>query len=305
MKPAIVFLLALLATQAQADEAQPGLAVDLQHFRPDPTGNGLMVTHGADTLGRWVPRGHFSFHGAVAPLRLPYGGTELVAVTDLVTMDVAMALGFGPADISFRLPLHVREKRGDAAFEVLPSGDGGVGPGDMEVAGKIRILDPKSRLLGLAIRLPVTIPSGDPDRSTSFGTPTFAPAVVAEMRFPKVRLLLDIAPVVIRPIARRWGLAVTPALSWASGAEFDLHPLVDLTLELWGEAPWAAGDGTPIGNFGAPHEWMVAARIHPKDWITVHAGIGTGIGVGWSAPRLRLLAGVTFGSDWSFERLKK
>lgn len=291
------FLLLLLSSSAWAQDSIPGMRVDLQHLRPDPTGTGLLATFGADTLGRWVPRGSIDFHGAFAPLRLPYNGEEIVAVSGLVTMDLAGAIGFGPADLSVRVPIHWGIAAGAVGYSTLPSFDKVGGFGDVEIAGKIRIFDPKNRRLGLALRLPLTLPSGDAPGYGGFDTPTFAPAVIAEMRFPKVRLLLDVAPVVIRGTVRRWGMVVARGFTWASGARFELDPRMDVGIEIWGELPWSVGDGTPLTHFAAPHEWMVHGRFRVARGVEVTAGLGTGIGRGWGAPRFRMLVGVVLGTD--------
>jgi len=277
---AALVALALAVTPAFAQEQAPEL--DVQHFQPNGDRLGWFVTHSADTLELWQPAFGLWFSYGRNPFAY-YRDDDRVetVVSDLATLDLQGAVGFGPADLAVDVPIHLFVG-GDGRSAWGGAVDGSAF-GDLRLIPKVRLLDSAEHPVGLAVVAPFTLPTGNSERFAGLGTVSFSPMLAVSGRTGMFRLGANVGA----RIAGREeydGHSQGPAFLFRLAASVHPHPVVDVGAEIYGDV-----HGDVRSN---PTEWLLGATFHPVEQLGITIAGGTAIGPGVGSPEGRLVFSV-------------
>lgn len=269
--------LILLPLPLRAAEVE---GLNSQLFAPNADGLGYFTTESARTgqLGKIIFNAHLNYATGVVGL---WNGDELQswAVRRQLGVDLQIGLGFHVADLVMRIP-----------FAPYQEGSGVSGHefsmhtfGDVSVHPKVQILNPDVRTIGVAVAMPISFPSGN--SSALYGNPgvTVAPTAIGELRVGVLDVGLNLG-VVGRKTVGLQGLDVGPQFLYRLAARIRPLPALGLQAELWGFAG---------GNVAAsPANWLGGINVSTPTGFVFRAGVGTGIGAGFGAPKVRLVVGI-------------
>ncbi len=269
---------------AAAAEPPP---VDVQHFQPHPDRTGWYATHSAEALGLWHPAFGLWTHYAHKPLvHYVDGEAREAIVSDLLTMDVQAALGFGFADIAVDVPVHLLVQG-----EGLPTwSDAGKSTqlGDIRIAGKFQIVDPVEHPygFGLGISLPFTVPSGNEAEYVGLETVAFSPRLLLTGYRAPVRVGGNLGYRLTRATELD-DLTDGQAFLFAAAFGISPHPVVEISGEIYGDIRSHPLDN-PRNN---PVEWLAGLTIRPHEAIVISVAGGSGVDRGFGTPYARAVFG--------------
>ena len=282
MRKILTLLIVCFALPAAAADTP---AMDVQHFQPHADRKGWYATHSADALDLWQPAFGLWFSYARDPLQfeLPDGTRESV-VGYITTLDLQAAIGFGFADLAVDVPLHLR-LAGDGLGEIGSDAFAATTVGDIRLIPKISFLDPDEVGLGLGVVLPLTLPSGSEGNFTGRSTVAFQPAFAVTGLVGPVRLGANVGARVTRSETVQ-DLSLGNAFMYAAGVGFQVHPVLVLQGEVFGEVH--------SQDRNNPVEWLAGAAFEPVPGLGIHIGAGTSLGHGVGAPEGRLVFGLGY-----------
>ncbi|MFL5321884.1 MAG: transporter, partial [Myxococcaceae bacterium] len=162
--------------------------------------------------------------------------------------------------------------------------------GDIRLIPKYRIVEKDK--LGIAISVPLIIPSGSPSAFTGGGFGV-QPRLAVDYALPNDFRFLANAGLTFRQDHTIQNLTVGNDFQWGAGAEIpvkvegrDLAVLASIVgaVQLKGE-----------GQAGAPIEILVAGRYRMRPELALTVGAGRGITSGFGTPDFRILAGLVWG----------
>jgi outer membrane protein OmpA-like peptidoglycan-associated protein len=269
------------------------LAQDIQRFQPAPGVNGGLVTHGSGTPGHlnFVPGVWLDFGRDPLVERDAQGAVRRRIVGTLMSVHAQGALGlFDRYELGIEVPAHFA--RGDA----LVGHGGDVNAlGDLRVVPKVRLfgpLKPTDDGLGLALVVPVSLPTGSSEDFLGEGQVTVGPRLAGHLRVGIVRATADLG-YVWRPETRRFQtLDVGSALAYAGGLAVDLGtPEVALVGEAFGQAP--AG-GAPSDSRSKPLEALGGLRWFSDVGLVATLAGGRGIIADYGSPDWRIVTGFAY-----------
>ncbi len=291
-----------LAGPARAQDDSPrGWYMDVQRFHPSFDTLGGFQVESTRTLELWHPAFGLHFNYANRPLVL-YSQAEDgrafegALVGDLFGMDLQAALGLRYVDIGLTIPVTLAMvQKTDAPVAGYPDYDRYTGFGDIRIAAKGRFLDPEKLPVGLALILPLSIPTGNAAIFNGMWGYTFNPMVLVETRPGKFHAALNMGPYltvtniyldrddnVVARTGPEWRMAL-----WAGyrvAEPVDVH----------GELLMAFGMGGEPDATRNPVEWRLGARIYPVSSLSIDLGLGSGMSPGMGAPAFRFLFGASF-----------
>ncbi|MCK6572845.1 OmpA family protein [Myxococcota bacterium] len=292
----------LAASLATGAVCGPAAAQDYQRFRPAPGTEGYLTVEGA-----LVPE-----HKTVSPsLWLNYGHDPVLIVDDdgnvrerivesMTTLNLMAAIGlWDRLELGVDLPVHLTTGEG-----VEAENKDGAGLGDVRLLPKVRILGARDTTgLGLALALPVSLPTGSDKRGMSAAKVTLNPKAIVEGRLgPWVRLAanggykwvpsnetLDPAD---QGTVRIQGTEIGNELTY--GAAVGVHPgtkRYEVFAELFGAAPAEEVNGNENAK---PLELDLAVRHLARNGLATTIGAGTGFVAALGTPDLRVFAGLAW-----------
>lgn len=296
---------------AQDSSATLDSSFDFELFRPHADFYGYGATHGAATLGNlqlgvgaWfnysndpvvfvdADGNRVSASGAAS------GGETGDGVVDTrVTSNIQVGMGFTRfASLTVDLPLVMAQESWNLAGIDDPTGTagpgGGGGLGDIVVTPKIAVLDRDYLPVGLAVIVPVGIPSGSTSDYLGEGGVTFAPTVAFEYsdapvhtRQYKWRVAVN-GGYRVRNDARIRDVRVSNAFTYAAAFGYHVVEPLELTAEFHGETFGARASQSPA-------EVMVGAKALLGRAFAISVAGGTAVIGGVGAPDYRLVAGLT------------
>ncbi len=287
-------IFSIAAMLAVAGQAQ---AQDVQNFKPAVGTWNYFTVEGAQTSNHllFVPSLYVSY--ANKPL-VQRDGEKVIGkfVEHLTTFDIMGTFGlFDRLELGVAVPLNL--VYGDAR---LNDGDGGgFAMGDIRLTPKLRLFglspDDKNRGFGMAISMPITLPTGDPDRHVSNGSqPTFNPKLIMEGRFAGIQLSGNVGAR-IRPDHNRNvpNLELGNEITYGAGFGVELGHRNYLALaEVYGAAPLS--DLSSSASSAHPLEGNLGVRIFTDLGLVMNAGVGTGIIDDYGAPHYRVFGALAW-----------
>jgi uncharacterized repeat protein (TIGR01451 family) len=288
-------LLALVLPVAARAQEGVSQSFQVERFQPQPGS--------ADVLGVQSPQvgKHLAFNvGLFAsyarlPLRVLHSedpGLERGLLLSQTTASLAASLSlFERIELGAVLPVTVAQFSELAPLVDPRLGNDirAAGMDDLRLSGKVSLLH--GERLGLAVGLPLTLPTaGAQDYRGQEGL-TFNPRLIAELRGEGGVRLMANAGVMLRQPQQLLNLHVGNAFTYGLGGTLDLLPRerVELLATFTGERGLSPGNG-----FNSPMELNVALRWTTPQGLGVTFGGGPGLNQGYGAPRFRLLAALQY-----------
>ena len=263
----------LLGAPAYGQDPFPG-AFDLRLLQPSPSPRSLIVTDLPTVAG------HLSFTGS---LFVGFAGGTLfeahpsglapVRVTDAFRAEAQLSLGFFEFfELGLAMPLVQqsapdvfqggRALRSDLAVRSLS-------PGDLRVMAKVPLLRGAT---GLAVRVMVSLPTGDDRRFAGSASWTLTPTVIAAHTAGRWTLAGQLG-VTLRERNAVADVEVNDDLLLTAGVGYAVHPRVDLLLD---SALRVTLDPSSGRTHQAPFGAWIGAAWRPAGWISLSATAGAG-----------------------------
>jgi large repetitive protein len=282
--------------------------VDLQHFEPSSTTNGLVTVKGGAAEAWFVPTASMALTYMHEPLvAIDRDGNELgTLVSHRLDAILGFSLGLTPPsgvrlgiirgfDVGLLVPV-VPLQVGKTTTNGIYSGTGATkgGIGDPRLEGRLTLLTRDPFGVDVALVPVLSFPGAAGSKYFGSGSVTFTPEVaVSTVRGP-VFLGANLGWRV-RGNKQLFGMEISDQLLWRAGTGLDLHAFgapenLGAAVELYGLARGVR----PFRNSKqSPTEVLVSGRYRVRDFL-VTAGLGTGISRGYGAPDLRLLTALAW-----------
>ena len=290
--------LLLLATRA--------FAQDVELFAPHTDVYDYGQTHGAATLGNlqvgagaWVSYANDPLvlvdaaGNRVSPTSGADGDQGDALVDSRLTAHAQVGMGFTRfASLTVNVPFVLSQ----AAWNEAQLGNLGgaraldsAALGDLVIAPKFAVLDPSESAVGIALVVPVGVPTGPGTDYIGAGGVTARPNLVIEKangnvhtrRYTlrgAVNLGYDVVPSTRIHDARLGG-----GFAWAAAAGWHPASAIELTMEAHGRAGGTAAS--------SPAEALIGAQTYLGKWALLRVAGGAGILGGVGAPDYRVVAG--------------
>ncbi len=272
-------------------------AQNLQTWEPAPLVTDLLTVQGAETLkgGRFVPMLHTGFAAEPLVQRSADGRVVQQVLDGMLTIEPQLA--YGVVDrLTVMVALPMVSTGGDAQAKCPPAEPGcgtvevptGFGFGDLRLDPRLRVLGGRpGDAFGMAVALPLTLPTGDEDKLIGGSTVSLTPRLIVEWR-----------PWILHLVAN---------------AGFRWRPRTDTfqNIEVGNEALYGAGVSVPTGLTGLramleavgsvaaeevvdrdvvnPLEILFGVRWHDRSGLVVGGGGGLGVLPDKGTPKARFL----------------
>lgn len=303
-------LLALLAPAwAQSTE---DATFDFEIFRPHADYYGFTVVPGAATLGNLQLGVGAWLNYADDPMVLVNANGDRVSVTgevgakdngdglveQRVGADLQVGMGFTRyASLTLDLPVALSQKAWDVQSLDDPTGDPLTGAAgglrDLTLTAKGAILDPDKMPVGLAVSVPVGVPTGGSTGYLGEKGVTVDPNLILEwangsirQREYKFRAAANVGYFLRTSDARLRDIHLGNSVNYGLGLGF--HPInaLELMLEFHGSSYGSRMSQNPA-------EVLLGAKILAGPMVQVNVGGGVGVMGGVGAPDFRLYTGVS------------
>ncbi len=297
----------LLLCSGLAMAAEENGSVDVELFVPNMDNSGYLTVPGATTLGHLELGAGLWLNHSNDPLVLTDRGERIAPVPGTtgdkgdglidsrLRSELQVGMGFaGWFSFNMGVPFVISQSGTDPStlsqntLTPLPS----AGLGDIRLEAVGVPLSSADSPVGVAIRLPLEVPSGRQDALMGEGGLSFSPSAVVELANGNVarhdhtlRAAVQ-AGYALRPADRLHDLRLGNAFTYGMAAGVHPTEVLELTAELHGEI------GGP-GSSYAPGELLGALHFFGGDMVDVRVGGGTGLFGGVGAPDWRFVAGVT------------
>jgi outer membrane protein OmpA-like peptidoglycan-associated protein len=289
-------LLLLWISLLLAPQAQAAAAIDTARFRPagSPRAGGMLEAVG--TGEPWRLDLGVSLQFERRPVVFTDAGMPSADAIVAGRFGTVLRAGYAIGD-RFRIGLDVPVTLYQAGVDpttgdVLEPG----GLGDIRLLPHVQILDPRKKWLGLALSVPVTLPTGRSEAMLSEGLPTVHPRLVAEkiLASPVHPLLRFTAAVEagyhLRPPTKLLDLDTAGAFTFGLGLRWEGLDFLRIGTE--GVAAIGEGENFRHGEWITWGELLVDRRRQLA--VTVGTGLGIGRGVGTPEGRIYASLQATF-----------
>ena len=274
-------LLCAVCLWAGAAAGQESVALRAQQFQPNADGLGYFTVESARSaqLGKLI----FSLHANYATgVLATWNGDELQswAVRRQLGLDLQLGMGFRVLDLVVMAPFAPYQQGSGLAgteFSLHPFGD-------IVVRPKVTILSPDVRRIGLAMALPISFPTGKETAFYGEAGVTVSPTAIAEMRLGPLDVGANLG-IVARKKSELLGLTVGTQFAYGLAVRLRPLPALGFQAELWG----VAGSRSPAAN---PANWLAGLNLATRSGFLLRAGIGSGMGPGYGAPKVRVVFGI-------------
>ncbi len=307
---------ALVASSvALAQDAEVASGVDIEIFRPNSDGIGYLSVPSADTLGHLQAEAGFWINYANDPVILTDASGARVSATpnadgdagnglvdDRLTGHVVVGMGLTRwGSLTVDLPVILNQDGVDpTSLGDIGGGAalGGAGLGDVRLVPKFTALHSEDGPVGLAIILPIGLPTGDPASLTGEAGLSLAPALAFELSDGTVRRqeyrwrFGATAGYRVRPAGRVRDVRLASAMTWGVAGGFAPAEIVELVAEVHGEVAGSRGSQLPT-------EGLLGVKILPTRMIALQVGGGSALLPGVGAPDYRVVAGLTISPSFS------
>lgn len=229
-------------------------------------------------------------HYSRTPLRLTDNSAQYDVIGRRLVADVsAGATVLDWLDASVFLPV-VASQSGDplTAFGLPNERLSGTVLGDLRVVGRARLMESPSGL-GLAVAVPVYLPTGDKESFNTDDSVRLEGRVIADWVGPSDILVCTNVGYQLRPTRSLADYTSDDVLRWSVGARVPFGQRLAGTTSVFGAVPVAGSDAP-----AAPVEALAGLQLAlPSDLSATVAG-GVGIGEGVGAPQYRILLALSY-----------
>jgi outer membrane protein OmpA-like peptidoglycan-associated protein len=292
----------LWALTAHAESGDAGL--DFELFKPHADFYGYGVVPGAATLQNLQFGGGVWFDYSDDPVILvnaagervsPNGGNDDGLVNSRAQAHAQVGLGitsFGSFTVS--VPLVVSQdgyqapSLGDTAVGKLTA----AGLGDIVLTPKGVLLDRDQFPLGIALAVPIALPTGDGSAFLGEGAVTATPQAIVEWSDGRLHTrqykfrIAAMGGALLREPARIQDTSIGNAVVYGAALGFRVVAPLELNLEVHGNSA-----GSRASQNAA--ELLGGVKVLAGDLLSISAGGGTGLGGGIGAPDFRVYFGAT------------
>ncbi|MCB9760160.1 MAG: OmpA family protein [Alphaproteobacteria bacterium] len=304
-------LLGALAALSAAALSAPAFAqdegADIDRFRPPADSYGYLGTQSAETLGHLQLGLGAWFNYAHNPLVMVDSAGERVSVTGgseyggpvQSRLSGDLHLGMGVSNyfsLAADLPIVLTQTGYDLSTLndfAAPASLQGNALGDLRITPKIAPVSRDDLPLGLALVVPVSVPTGNPTAFTGAGGVSVAPTLAVEFsdasvwsRLYRWRVALNLG-YAVRPASRVRDVEVNNALLYSAAVGFRPTEPIELMLDVQGES-W----GGQLSQ--SPLEVDLGSKFLIGQWTSINVGAGLGILPGLGTPDFRIIAGAAF-----------
>lgn len=280
----------LLGVVLAALFVSPAGAQDIQNFKPAVGTWNYITVEGAAVAehGEIVPSLMVNYANSPLVLRDADDEVTRTIVGDLTSLDFMAVVGIlDRAELGVVLPIHFVD--GDVLQD---AGQDGVGLGDLRLIPKFRLYGKaRDEGFGVAIAVPVSVPTGDPDKVVSEDQVTVSPKLLLEGR-TVVRFAANLGAR-FRPEKRTLeDLEIQNEVIYGAGLGVPLGTdEVEGLLEGYGAVP--ISDLSDAAN-NAPVEANIGIRWFTPVNLVATGGVGTGLRPDYGSPALRVFAGLAY-----------
>ena len=297
---------AALAATAIAATTAPSLAqesVPVQQFAPATGGDtNYLATHGTRILPNLKPSVGLFLNYAKDPLilRRVSNGEQVELLANQLQLDLVAALGFGDTfEIGLAIPVTLNQSAGDVGTTLTPRPLDAFASGDLRLVPKLSLLGGEKGF-GLAVLMPITLPTGSPENLQGNETITFEPRLAMQyIADANLRIALN-AGFLFRPqMQTLYNISVGNELTAGLATEyrFDPKPFGEFAIifDAWARISLESDTASrTIAAEERPIEAGLATRYWPVENHAVTLGVSRGLTKGYGSPDFRLIAGYTY-----------
>ncbi len=271
----------------------PAHAQNVQNFKPGVGTWNYFTAEGARTARHleFVPSLYLSYAKSPLTVRDANGDIQETIVDQLAAANLLFAVGFFDM-LELGVDIPVAYVVGDSQLTNLSINQDGVALGDIRIIPKVRLFGlsnkSKGKGFGMAISVPIELPTGDQDRYFGNGQVVANPKLILEGR---TRLFSFAANggVRVRPDSQSVGLSNTVGqlelgteVTYSAGMGIGLGTeKVWLLLEAFGAAPL---EDVASESQSSPLEALGGLRIFTAPGATITLGAGAGIIADYGSP---------------------
>ncbi|MEZ4265908.1 MAG: OmpA family protein [Myxococcota bacterium] len=286
-------LVVMLLAPASAVRAQ---GIPAQIFHPTPGGSVNYVTvQGAGVLPhlRLSVGAYLDYAFKPLVLRRITTGEEVELIRHQLTLNVQGAIGFfDRLELGVAMPMALFQSQGDNTASLSANNLDAPVLGDLRLYPKVRIID--GERVGLALVVPVTLPTGNEDNLQGNASVTVEPRLALEFNFTDRFRGAATVGYIIRKQQTLFNIDLGNELTVGAGLEYMLVPeKFALLAEVFGMVS-ADSDTTGQGE-ERPFEVELAGRFWPSPDHALTAGLGRGLTEGYGTPVIRAYLGYAYG----------
>lgn len=293
----------LVATPASAQEA----SIDIQQYKPVSDIDGFLLVHDASLLPELRFGVGLDLNYAVNPLEVngPGFGRQFGLIDGIIGGDLKAALSiFDFWDIGLRFPIvQIPVATDFVSSPAFPGAKVPFGVGDLLIESRIRIIDPKEKVIGFAINPWISVPTGTARAGLGRGLPGTGIKLIASKRWSRFHFAANAGFAFFGRASSFLGggaiTNVTVGNEFTYGVGVGVSPIVDhleINLELDGSLIAGPNERDAAERFfnqaHSPAELLLSLRGTLDMGLTFHAGVGKGLSGGYGTPDVRVFAGV-------------
>lgn len=269
--------------------ALPAAAQDLQNFRPAPGVGGFLHTEGTHTVRPQALAPALWLHYGHRPLvaRTPDGAVDEALIDHLMAADILLSYGiFEGFDLTLQVPI-----AGISGPGLDTRGNDGFATGDLRFNPRWRLYGDGHAGLGMAVGLPISLPTGDASRFLGGDGWVAAPKFAIDFHGSGLHLGSNLG-VLLRSDATQVGnIDRGQDLTYSAALAVDLGtPMVQFITDWFGSVSLTEADA----SVAHPMEVLAAGRYHAPFGAQFTAGMGVGLIPDVGAADVRLLVGVAY-----------
>ncbi|MEZ4458382.1 MAG: OmpA family protein [bacterium] len=250
--------------------------------------------------GRTLP--HLEFTGGVllnyssrSVVEVFANGDEEPVVDQQLAAHVLAAVGITEwAELGINIPVYF-------VNDVTWNGEtrDGIGLGDISLRPKVSFLNAEDSLVGLALVVDLTLPTGAADRFVGAGSVTATPRLAFDVKIADWQFAANAGALVQSSRSVR-DVDLGTQLVWGASAEYSvLEGIVLVGGELTGRTDFNDAFGQDV----TPVEGLAGAKLVTNPGVVVTAAAGAGIASGIGSPEFRALLGIGYAPrDLDFDK---
>ena len=263
---------------------------EAERFQPSAGAHDILAVESALVPPHLGASGTVYVSYADRPLRLVAPGVEMDLLSTQTTVTPGASLGlFDRLEFSLCIPVVVHQGVTATRFAPGRPPPSSSGVGDVLFVPKARLFG--NSTLGLAIAVPISLPTGSADSFLGYGNVTATPRLIAEYGGKRFLRVAANAGVALRGQNRVLDLDVGNAVTYGLGAEL---PFRLASQRLSGVATLVGETQLGSGSGRSPLELLGGISWRGPGGIGMTAGGGPGLTSGYGTPRYRVLLAISY-----------